>query len=71
MDRGLHHLEKKKKVLQSTAYLLPLASKTSFTEYPPSIYYWTVSLILNDSYLVGNLTNPKNVETKALEPLKS
>ncbi len=28
-------------------------------------------LILDDSYLVGNLTNAKIAETKALEPLKS
>ncbi len=30
MDEGLYHLEKN--VLESTSYLLPLASKTSFTE---------------------------------------
>jgi hypothetical protein len=40
-------------------------------KYSPITYYWTVSLILDHSYLVGNSTNPKIVETKALEPLKS
>jgi hypothetical protein len=37
-------------------------------------YYWTGLLILDGfdhSYLVGNLTNSKIAETKALEPLKS
>jgi hypothetical protein len=34
-------------------------------------YYWTGLLILDHSYLVGNLTNSKIAETKALEPLKS
>jgi hypothetical protein len=38
--------------------------------YPPITYCWTVSLILDHSYLVGNLTNSKIAETKALEPLK-
>jgi hypothetical protein len=35
MDTGLYHFEKKekKKILESTSYLLPLASKTSFTEW--------------------------------------
>ncbi len=34
----------------------------------PSItYYWTGLLILDHSYLVGNLTNSKIAETKALE----
>jgi hypothetical protein len=32
---------------------------------------WTVPLILDHLYLVGNLTNSKIPETKALEPLKS
>jgi hypothetical protein len=33
--------------------------------------YWTMPLILDHSYLVGNLTNSKFAETnKALEPLK-
>jgi hypothetical protein len=45
------------------------------SNYPPPpfpiTYYWTVSLILDHSYLVGNLTNSKIVETKPLEPLKS
>ncbi len=34
-------------------------------------YYWTVPLILDHSYLVGNLINSETAETKALEPLKS
>jgi hypothetical protein len=34
-------------------------------------YSWTGLLILDHSYLVGNLTNSKIAETKALEPLKS
>jgi hypothetical protein len=38
---------------------------------PPVTYRWTRLLILDHSYLVGNLTNSKIVETKALEPLKS
>jgi hypothetical protein len=37
----------------------------------PITYYWTGLLILDNSYLVGNLTNSKIAETKALEPLKS
>jgi hypothetical protein len=40
-------------------------------EYPPITYYWTGLLILDHSYIVGNLTNSKVAETKALEPLKS
>jgi hypothetical protein len=40
-------------------------------DYPPITYYWTVPLILDHSYLVGNLTNLKIAETNALEPLKS
>ncbi len=40
-------------------------------KYPPITYYWTGLLILNHSYLVGNLTNWKIAETKAVEPLKS
>jgi hypothetical protein len=39
--------------------------------YPPITYSWTGLLILDHSYLVGNLTNSKIAETKALEPLKS
>ncbi len=34
------------------------------------IYSWTVLLILDCSYLVGNLTNSKIAETKDLELLK-
>ncbi len=37
---------------------------------PPITYSWTGLLILDHSYLVGNLTNSKIGETKALEPLK-
>jgi hypothetical protein len=40
-------------------------------KYPPITYYWTGLLIVDHSYLVGNLTNSKIAETKALEPLKS
>jgi hypothetical protein len=40
-------------------------------DYPTITYYWTAPLILDHSYLVGNLTNSKIAETKALEPLKS
>jgi hypothetical protein len=39
--------------------------------YPSISYYWTILLILDHSYLVGNLTNSKIAETKVLEPLKS
>ncbi len=34
--------------------------------YPLLTYYWTGLLILDHSYLVGNLTNSKIAETKAL-----
>ncbi len=37
---------------------------------PPITYYWTVLLILDHSYLHGNLTNSKITGTRALEPLK-
>jgi hypothetical protein len=40
-------------------------------QYPQITYYWTVHLILDHSYLAGNLTNSKIDETKALEPIKS
>ncbi len=43
----------------------------SFGSYPPITYCWTVPLILDHSYLVGNLANSKIAGTKALEPLKS
>ncbi len=39
--------------------------------YPTITYYWTGLLMLDPSYLVGNLTNSKIAETKALEPPKS
>ncbi len=43
-----------------------------YIQYPPMAYYWTDLLILDHSYLVGNLTiNSKIAETKALEPLES
>jgi hypothetical protein len=45
--------------------------KQILCKYPTITYYWTVPLILDHSYLVGNLTNSKIAETKALEPLKS
>ncbi len=38
---------------------------------PTITYYWTVPLILDHSYLLGNWTNSKIAETNALEPLKS
>jgi hypothetical protein len=38
--------------------------------YPTITYYWAVTLILDHSYLVGNLKNSKIAETKALEPQK-
>jgi hypothetical protein len=42
------------------------------TELPPDIiYYWTVPLILDHSYLVEILTNSRIAEAKALKPLKS
>jgi hypothetical protein len=41
------------------------------SHFPPITYYWTGFLILDHSYLVGNLTNSKIAETKALESLKS
>ncbi len=46
-------------------------SATSMLRHPPIPYYWTVPLMLDRSYLVGNLTNSKIAETNALEPLKS
>ncbi len=39
--------------------------------YPSITYHWTCLLILDHSYLVGNLTNSTIAETKASEPLKS
>ncbi len=38
----------------------------SFWSYLLIIYYWTGLLILDQSYLVGNLTNSKIAETKAV-----
>ncbi len=42
-----------------------------FAMYPPITYYRTGLLILDNEYLVGNLTDSKIAETKASEPLKS
>jgi hypothetical protein len=39
--------------------------------YSTITYYWTLPLILDHSYLIGNFTNSKIAETKDLEPLKS
>jgi hypothetical protein len=39
--------------------------------YLPITYYWTGLLILDHSYLVGNLTNSRIAATKALQLLKS
>jgi hypothetical protein len=39
--------------------------------YTPIAYYWTAPLILDQAYLVGNLTKSKIAETKAPEHLKS
>jgi hypothetical protein len=50
---------------------LGLSKDMRLTKYPQITYYWTSLLILGPSYLVGNLTNSKVAETKALEPLKS
>jgi hypothetical protein len=36
-------------------------------QYPMITYSWTVPLILDHSYLVGNLTNTKIPETKDLD----
>jgi hypothetical protein len=41
------------------------------TLYPLITYYWTGLLILDQSYLLRNLTNSKMNETKALEPLEA
>jgi hypothetical protein len=43
----------------------------NISQYPTIIYCWTEPVILDHSYLVGNLTNSKIAETKALELLKS
>jgi hypothetical protein len=53
-------------VYPSPQFFCPMANR-----YPPITYYWTGLLILDHSYLVGNLINSKITETKALEPLKS
>ncbi len=56
----LDNMNKKKEI-----YLYHLQSYI-----PPMAYYWTGLQILDHSCLVGNLTNSKIAETKALEPLK-
>jgi hypothetical protein len=48
-------------ILLSLSYIYSTLYLT--LHYPPINYYWTG--------LVGNLTNSKNAETKALEPRKS
>jgi hypothetical protein len=50
---------------RSSKSLLVQLSASSIT------YYWIGLLILDHSYLVGNLTNSKIAETKAVEPPKS
>ncbi len=58
-------------------HMLKISSKRSnnglfgVLKHPPITYYWTGLVILDHTYLVGNLTNSKIAETKALEPLKS
>ncbi len=49
---------------------IPVIDYIIYRSYPIT-YYWTGLLIMDHSYLVGNLTNSKIAETKALEPLKS
>ncbi len=34
--------------------------KLTLSKYPTITCYWTVTLILDHAYLVGNLTNSKN-----------
>jgi hypothetical protein len=48
-----------------------ITSQIIILKYPKITYYWTVALILDHPYLVGNSTNSKIPETKALDPLKS
>jgi hypothetical protein len=53
--------------------LVPLntiISSKAIGKYPLITYYWTSLLILDHSYLVGNLTNSKIAETRASEPLQ-
>jgi hypothetical protein len=54
-----------------TFHFLSICFSTRLLTVPPITYYWTRLLILDHSYLVGNLTNSKTAETKALELLKS
>jgi hypothetical protein len=47
------------------------SSAVQFTfGYTPITYYWTNLLILDHSYLVGNLTSSQIAETNTSEPLK-
>jgi SpoVK/Ycf46/Vps4 family AAA+-type ATPase len=48
----------------------PPESWTIATMVPPITYYWTCLLILDLSYLVGNLTNSK-ISDKTLDRLES
>jgi hypothetical protein len=52
-------------------YWITLTNFLQDLEYPTITYYWRVPLILDHSYLFGNLTNSKIAETKALETLES
>jgi hypothetical protein len=60
---------------QDSANGPPVVIRKSFTKferkYPTITHYCTVPLILDHSYLVGNLTNSIIAETNALEPPKS
>jgi hypothetical protein len=41
------------------------SSACDVSHYPPITYYWTCLIILDHSYLFGNLTNSKIAETIA------
>jgi hypothetical protein len=55
---------------QQTLALYEPINRSKSVYYPTITYYWTVPIILDHSYLVGNLTHSKIAETKAFEPLK-
>jgi hypothetical protein len=59
-----YHESNHQSLKTTVLYSVPLSN-------PEITYYWTGLLILDHLYLVGNLTNSKIAETKALEPLKS
>jgi hypothetical protein len=59
----------KKKMKKKTGSGLSQSGRAVIINYPPITYYWTGILILDHSYVVGNLINSKIAETKALEPL--